>query len=392
MNATTDITYKMINTRNKLENFVGTIENEKAVGVDVEADSMYHFKEKVCLIQMAATNINVVIDPLVIKDLSPLKPFFKRGDICKIFHGADYDVRSLFRDFHITIHNLFDTELASRFLGVPETGLEAVLKKKFAVSLDKKFQRKDWSRRPLPPDMIAYAAEDARYLLPLAQGLKAELDERNRLGWVNEECEYLSRVRPITVNDQPLYLNFKGAGKLDSRSLAVLENLLGFRREVARRKDKPLFRIFGNRSLMELAGKKPLNLKQLEKTRALSSRQISMYGRQMLAAIQGAMNLPAEELPVYPRKKSPRISLAVAGRVKALRTWRDKQAQKLAIDPALICNKALMSTIAVQRPLNLSELAVIKEMKNWQKKEFGRDIVRVLKQECQKHTTNIENC
>jgi ribonuclease D len=392
MNATTDITYKMINTRNELENFVGTIENEKAVGVDLEADSMYHFKEKVCLIQMAATNINVVIDPLVVKDLSLLKPIFKRGDICKIFHGADYDVRSLYRDFRITIHNLFDTELASRFLGVPETGLEAVLKKNFAVTLDKKFQRKDWSRRPLPPDMIAYAAEDARYLLPLAQGLKAELDERNRLGWVNEECEYLSRVRPITVNDQPLYLNFKGAGKLDSRSLAVLENLLGFRREVARRKDKPLFRIFGNRSLMEMAGKKPLNLKQLEKTRALSSRQISMYGRGMLAAIQGAMNLPAEELPVYPRKKSPRISLAIAGRVKALRTWRDKQAQKLAIDPALICNKALMSTIAVQRPLNLSELAAIKEMKNWQKKEFGRDIVRVLKQECQKHTTNIENC
>ena len=379
MNETTDITYKMINTRNELENFVGTIENEKAVGVDLEADSMYHFKEKVCLIQMAATNINVLIDPLVVKDLSPLKPIFKRGDICKIFHGADYDVRSLYRDFRITIHNLFDTELASRFLGVPETGLEAVLKKKFAVTLDKKFQRKDWSRRPLPPDMIAYAAEDARYLLPLAQGLKAELDERNRLGWVNEECEYLSRVRPITVNDQPLYMNFKGAGKLDSRSLAVLENLLGFRREVARRKDKPLFRIFGNRSLMELAGKKPLNLKQLEKTGTLSSRQISMYGREMLAAIQGAMKLPAEELPVYPRKKSPRISLAVAGRVKAIRTWRDKQVQKLAIDPALICNKALMSTIAVQRPLNLSELAAIKEMKNWQRKEFGQDIVRVLK-------------
>ena len=381
MNATTDITYKMINTRNELEDFVGIIENEKTVGVDLEADSMYHFKEKVCLIQMAATNINVVIDPLVVKDLSPLKPIFKRGDICKIFHGADYDVRSLYRDFRISIHNLFDTELASRFLGVSETGLEAVLKKKFAVTLDKKFQRKDWSRRPLPPDMIAYAAEDARYLLPLAQGLKVELEGKNRLAWVYEECEYLSRVRPITVNDQPLYMNFKGAGKLDSRSLAVLEALLGFRREVARKKDKPLFKIFGNRSLMELAGKKPLQLKQLEKTGALSSRQISMYGREILAAIQSAMKLPAEELPVYPRKKSRRVSLAVAGRVKSLRNWRDKQVRKLAIDPALICTKALMSTIAVQRPLNLSELAAIKEMKNWQRKEFGRDIVKVLRKE-----------
>ena len=104
-----------------------------------------------------------------------------------------------------------------------------------------------------------------------------------------------------------------------------------------------------------------------------------MYGREMLAAIQGAMKIPAEELPVYPRKKSPRISLAVAGRVKALRTWREKQSQKLAIDPALICNKALMSTLAVQRPLKLSQLAAIKEMKNWQRNEFGEDIVRMLK-------------
>jgi ribonuclease D len=380
MNTTTNITYKMINTRNELEDFVRTIENEKAVGVDLEADSMYHFKEKVCLIQMAAQNINVVIDPLAVKDLSPLKPIFERGDICKIFHGADYDVRSLYRDFGITIQNLFDTELASRFLGFPETGLEAVLKKKFAVKLDKKFQRKDWSRRPLPPDMIAYAAEDARYLLPLAQGLKAELEEKNRLGWVYEECEYLSRVRPITANDQPLYMNFKGAGKLDTRSLAVLEALLGFRREVARRKDKPLFRIFGNRSLVELAGKKPLDLKQLEKTAVLSAKQISMYGREILMAIQGAMKLPTEELPVYPRKKGPRVPLRVAGRVKALRNWRDKQVQKLAIDPALICTKALISSIATHRPLKLPELAAIKEMKNWQRKEFGRDIVKVLKQ------------
>ena len=381
MNAATDISYKMINSPSKLEDFVRTIENEKAVGVDLEADSMYHFKEKVCLVQMAAANINVVIDPLIVKDLSPLKPIFARRDICKIFHGADYDVRSLYRDFRITIHNLFDTELASRFLGVPETGLEAVLKKKFAVTLNKKFQRKDWSKRPLPPDMIAYAAEDARYLLPLARSLKAELDKKDRLGWVYEECEYLSRVRPITANDQPLYMNFKGAGKLDTRSLAVLEALLGFRREVARRKDKPLFRIFGNRSLAELAGKKPLDLTQLEKTGALSARQISMYGREVLTAIQDALKLPVEALPTFPRKKGPRVPLRVAGRVKALRSWRDKQVQKLAIDPALICTKALISSIALQRPLKLAELAAIKEMKNWQRKEFGRDIVRVLKQE-----------
>jgi len=380
MNADTDNAYIMIQTTSELESFVSAIENETAFGVDLEADSMYHFKEKVCLIQMATKSTNVVIDPLAIKDLSLLKPLFESKNVCKIFHGADYDVRSLFRDFRITIQNLFDTELASRFLGYPETSLEAVLKKKFSIVLDKKFQRKDWSKRPLPQAMIAYAAADARYLLPLAESLKAELDEKNRLPWVYEECEQLSKVRPAGSNNQPIYMNFKGAGKLDSRSLAVLEALLGFRQKVARKKDKPLFRIFGNRSLLNLAVTKPLNLKQLEKTGALSAKQIAMYGRQLVTAIQSAKNLPTDELPVYPRKKAPKVPLAVAGRVRALRIWRDEQVQRLAIDPALICTKALMSAIAVQRPLKISDLAAIKEMKNWQKKEFGHHIVKVMKQ------------
>ena len=120
MNTTNDTSYQIIDNSSQLAHLVSRIENETVIGVDVEADSMYHFKEKVCLIQMATANINVVIDPLVIKDLSALKPIFKRNDIQKIFHGADYDVRSLYRDFKFSINNLFDTELASRFLGCPD--------------------------------------------------------------------------------------------------------------------------------------------------------------------------------------------------------------------------------------------------------------------------------
>ncbi|MEJ2168536.1 MAG: ribonuclease D, partial [Desulfobacterales bacterium] len=230
-------TPKIIDTFDGLENLVEAIDNENTIGVDLEADSMYHFKEKVCLIQIAACSINAVIDPLMVQDLSPLKPLFKKPQIQKIFHGADYDIRSLYRDFHITINNLFDTELASRFLGYSETSLEAVLKNKFDVTLNKKYQRKDWSKRPLSQDMIAYAAKDARYLLPLAESLSTELDNKNRLEWVREECEILSRVRPNTDNTEPLYMHFKGAGRLDSRSLAVLESLLQYRRKIAQKKD-----------------------------------------------------------------------------------------------------------------------------------------------------------
>jgi ribonuclease D len=371
--------YNVIDTFDALKNLARTIDKEKTIGVDLEADSMYHFKEKVCLIQMATRSINVVIDPLMVEDLSPLKPIFKRRGVCKIFHGADYDVRSLYRDFDISINNLFDTELASRFLGCSETSLEAVLRNNFGVTLDKKFQRKDWSRRPLPQDMISYAAKDVRYLLPLAQKLTSALEKLGRLRWVQEECEYLSNVRPNTNNTDPLYMHFKGAGKLDQRNLAVLESLLQYRRKVAQKKDKPLFRIFGSRSLLELAEKKPPNVKQLEKTGVLSTKQISMYGRGVIAAIENALQIEQKNLPVYPRKKSPRIPLVVAGRVKVLRNWRDKQVDRLALDPALICTKALMSAIAQQKPQRVSDLSAINEMKNWQKKEFGQDIVQVMR-------------
>jgi len=378
MNATKDIGYNIIDSRSQLAHLVSKIENETTIGVDLEADSMYHFQEKVCLIQMATANVNVVIDPLVIKDLSALKPIFNSNEIQKIFHGADYDVRSLYRDFKININNLFDTELASRFLGVPETGLEAVLKKKFEVTLDKKYQRKDWSRRPLPREMVAYAAEDARYLLPLARDLAAALKDKGRFSWVDEECELLSNVRPNLNGTQPLYVNFKGAGKLDSRSLAVLEALLQCRREIARKKDRPLFRIIGSHSLQSLAAAKPTDLKQLEKTGALSPKQISMYGRQVLAAINSAVKLPKKELPVYPRRKAPRVPAAAAERVKSLKQWRDLRAKELSLDPALILTKSLISTLAVQRPLELSDLSRINEIKQWQIREFGQEILAVL--------------
>ena len=142
----------------------------------------------------------------------------------------------------------------------------------------------------------------------------------------------------------------------------------------------PLFRIFSSRALLELAEKKPLNLKKLEDAGILSPRQISMYGRKLIQTINGAMQILPKNLPAYPRKKSPKVPLVVAGRVKALKQRRDAKASRLEIDPALIFTKSLISAIALQKPSKVSDLAAIQELKNWQRKEFGRDIVQLMNQ------------
>ena len=231
--------YRIIETETELADLVTELESVPVFAVDLEADSMHHFKEKVCLLQLATSRISVLIDPLVMPDLSALRPAFANPKIKKVFHGADYDVRSLYRDFEIDVHHLFDTQLASMFLGIRETGLDAVLQNRFDVKLDKKFQRKDWSVRPLPAEMLAYAAKDAIYLVRLAEELETELKAKSRLFWVEEECALLSRVRPPENNGNPLFLKSKGAGKLKRIELAVLEELLKLRRAIASRKDRP---------------------------------------------------------------------------------------------------------------------------------------------------------
>jgi ribonuclease D len=371
--------YFIIDSISELEKFAGRLEKQKIIGVDLEADSMYHFQEKVCMIQIATPHATAVIDPLQINNLSVLKPVFGRADIQKIFHGADYDVRSLYRDFRISVNNLFDTELACRYLGYNESGLEAVLKNRFNVRLNKKYQRKDWSKRPLPKDMIAYAAKDVHYLVPLAKSLHQELKHKGRLSWVEEECTYLSRVRPASPDAGPLFPGFKGAGKLGPRGLAILEELLQLRKKYAQQQDRPLFRIIGNRSILALAETRPQSIGKLLKTEVLGIKQINRYGKAVIAAVKKAQRIPAKDLPKYPRKTAPNVPAIVAKRVKELRNWRDHLAKNLEIDPVIICTKALISAIAVPRPLTMSRLLKIKELKNWQATEFGSDIIDILK-------------
>lgn len=371
--------YLFIENEKDLKTIAEAFEQADQIAVDLEADSMFHFKEKVCLIQMASDSLTVVIDPLKITDMSSLKPVFADPDIRKIFHGSDYDVRSLNRDYDIVVHNLFDTELASRFLGITETGLSSVLEKRFQVQLDKSFQKKDWSRRPLSREMIEYGAGDVSHLLALADILDAELKAKHRDDWVKEECDLLSRVRCPQPSDDPLFLKIKGSGRLDRRSLAVLERLLHFRMTLAEKKDKPLFKVFGNITLMELSKRRPQTMGHLADDKMLSQRQIATFGQDILREIHAGMAIPDKDLPQYPRKKKLAMKPEVPRRIDRLKEWRDALALELCIDPPILLNKALMTELAVTNPATPDDLAAVPGLKNWQIREFGDQIIAILK-------------
>ncbi|OGP51894.1 MAG: hypothetical protein A2Y79_08855 [Deltaproteobacteria bacterium RBG_13_43_22] len=369
--------YEWVETAPRLKEIARILGQAEIIGVDLESDSLYHYYEKVCLLQIATESASYVLDPLVLRDLSVLHNVFYNPGIRKVFHGGDYDIRSLYRDFRLEVNNLFDTQLACQFLGLRETGLEAVLRNRFQVELNKKFQRVDWSRRPLSLEMVEYAAMDGQYLIPLARKLERELEEKDRLSWVEEECLFMTKVRFTPPSLAPLYLKVKGASNLAPKSLAVLEVLLEIREAQAQKSDLPPFKVIRNEPLLELAIKKPLNLEEMETGKALSRKEIDRYGTLLLRGIHRALTVPEKDLPVYPQEARPDWPKAARNRIKALKNWRDRRAKELVMEPGILINNTLINALALKNTRSLKEMEDIPGLKRWVKDHFGREILAV---------------
>lgn len=357
--------------------FAEELRQYPVIAVDLEADSMHCYQEKVCLLQFSTPERTVLIDPLAEVDLTALKPVLADPGIRKIFHAADYDIRCLARDFDIEIRGLFDTMISCQFLGEEKVGLADMLLKHFGIELDKQYQRADWSERPLPEGMVRYAAADTAHLHQLQEILEAQLIAKGRLEWVLEEFSYLEQAR-FASSEGPLYLRCKGAGRLNPRQLAVLEELLLWRDKEARRRDRPLYKVIGNKPLLAIAATRPQGRQGLLGIEGVSPRLVERFGGALLKAIRRGQQLSEDELPNYPRAerraKDPEADL----RFSQLKEWRKKVAAELEMDPGVLINNAALEELARQQPKTLAELTGTGLLKTWQEKALGQGILNTL--------------
>ncbi len=350
---------------------------EKAIAVDLESDSLFNYTEKVCLMQISTAKRNLLIDPLAIKDLSPLEAVFSNRGIRKILHGSDYDIRSLHRDFGIEVSSLFDTQLAARILGAAETGLASLIKEHFNVELEKKYQKKDWSRRPLPDDMLIYGVYDTCYLIPLGRILEKRLIEKGRYSWFEEECELLTGVRFAPASEDPLFMKFKGANKLNPGELAILDAVLNIRENIAMEKDRPPFKVLSNDQILNIVQEKPKTLNGLKK---LTERQRKKMGKVILGGIEAALKIPETELPGYPKPESKPVEHDYNRNIKLLKEWRKRTAEKFALDPPILCTNAQIQLLVQACPESVSSLRKLGILKKWQINLYGREVCRIFRE------------
>ena len=211
--------------------------------------------------------------------------------------------------------------------------------------------------------------------------LENELKSKKRLACVREECDILRTVRPAPPNNDPLFLKFKGARKLDPRSLGVLEKVLQLREKLAKKKDRPAFKVFGSSVIIDIATKRPKTEKDLSKIKGLGPRQVKAIGPSILKKVESALKVPDKDLPHFPKTKKKRKanSPGTAARIEILRDWRVAASKVSTIDPSIICTNAQIKVIANAYPQKPSQMAGLDGIRDWQVKMFGKEICEILR-------------
>jgi ribonuclease D len=284
-------------------------------------------------------------------------------------------------EYGLQASNLFDTRIAAQLLNEPGVGLAALLEKYLGVHLDKRYQRADWSARPLTVEMLQYAAADTRYLPALRDILQHRLRELGRLEWAEEEFALLSAApRQVTEPDEPGYLRLKGAKALNSRALAILRELFLWREDVARRTDKAAFRILNNEPLLLMAKSPPHDLNALKAIRGVGPEQAERRGREILAAVRRGIDIPDRDLPRLERRQRPTPDTAFDARLERLKAVRNVLATRYDLPPGVLCPNGILEAIARVNPSTLQEMSEIRELRRWQLREIGGGLLTALQQ------------
>jgi ribonuclease D len=313
-----------LETKSQIDELAAQLNGVALIAADTEAAGYHRYRDTICLLQLSTRENTYVIDTLAVRDLAPLGPIFERADTEVVFHDADYDLRLLGRDFGLAITSLFDTKIAAQFLGEQAFGLGSLVEKFLGITLEKKHQRADWAQRPLPEDMLHYAAEDTRHLPELRDALRAELAARGRLGWAQEEFAITQQTRWALTDDSEPFLRTKGARDLKPRELALLRELHAWRERTAEERDVAPFRVVSNEVLIEISRRAPARIEELADIRGLGPGLIDRRGDDLLAAVKAGLLVEEANLPRFPRHpRRPPPDAEFETRVEKLKAARD---------------------------------------------------------------------
>lgn len=286
-----------LSTSEELAAFCDRASTCKVLAIDTEFLREKTYYPKLCLVQVAAGDDIAAVDPLRVRDLSPLAALLEAPDVTKVFHACSQDLEVLLDGMGVACAPVFDTQLAAAFLGMrQQVSYGSLVEAYCGVHLPKAESLTDWSRRPLDPEQLAYAEDDVRYLPGIYERMLSELTRRDRLSWVGPEMAELCDVSRVRRDPSEAYLRLRRSGSLTRRQLALAREVCAWRERAAAERDVPRKWVLSDEVVVEVCKRAPASLERLRRVRGteqLSERD----ARGVLAAVERGRSCPPEECP-----------------------------------------------------------------------------------------------
>jgi len=299
-------TIQYIDTPEQLTHLCQQIEQEPWIALDTEFLREKTYYPQFCLLQIASPDWVACIDPLVLKDLSPLFEVIYNPKLIKVFHACRQDLEIFYQITGKIPESVFDTQIAAPLLGIQENPGYAMLVSGFLnINLSKAHTRTDWSIRPLSEEQLKYAADDVIYLCEIYQIMCQKLKELNRFDWLATDFKQLTQTDLYHVIPENAWLRVKGKNKLTGKQLSIIQSLTKWREQTAQQQNKPRNWLVRDDLLLEFAKLQPTTLKSLSGIRGINERLVQRHGKtlcHLISEAQQTLPIPLHEKGAPPKK------------------------------------------------------------------------------------------
>jgi ribonuclease D len=333
------------------------------LALDTEFMRERTYYPQLCLVQLASPDVIACIDVLAIASLEPLMELLRAPDIVKVMHSARQDLEMFFHINGQVPAPIFDTQLAASFAGLPDqAGYATVVQSLLGITLDKIHTRADWSRRPLAPAVVQYAADDVRYLRDIYLRLKQTLESNDRIKWL--ESENAALTDPVNYRPDPesAWQRLHGLQRLNARQFAAAKALAAWREHQAMRSNLPRQWVFKDDVLIDLARHRPSSTEDFSAIRGIQDSLIRKHGDELLALIASANG------ETKPAKALERLSAQDEALVDALMAIVRIKGHQAGVSPAqLATRRDLELLVRGQRDLEV--------LKGWRLETAGQALM-----------------
>jgi ribonuclease D len=350
--------YKLLDRPGSLAPLLAALNRVDEVFLDTEADNMFHYKVRLCLLQFYVDGEVYLVDALAPDlDLTPL--WDRLAQLHLVMHGSDFDLRLLHDRCGFRAKSIFDTMLAAQLLGRQRIGLAALLEEHFGITADKSGQKANWSRRPIVPKLLDYAALDVWHLPGLRDILTRGLAALDRLEWLDQQCR--AQIQAGTEGFAPTTEHDWRIGRSERlRGLGqpVLHAVWHWRETTAEQIDTPPFKVCNNDLLLDIAyAAEDGQTAEAILTQVNLGKRHDRLMPSLTAALRRGFETDPSTLPRRPGRDAGRRSLnqSELARLDRIKEDRDRIATQLSIEATLIANRAQLSHLA-QAPSDLDDV------------------------------------